>query len=139
MGNDAQQPDEVLERAIRVAPGELNLDVLSSGQTPSDPAALLSSSALGRLFEALRQRDYSYVLIDSPPILGLGDTQFLAKQSEGVLVVARLDRVSPAMAGDLKDLLSRLQLNPIGVVVMGARVELSPYYLTDGRRQAVSA
>jgi capsular exopolysaccharide synthesis family protein len=129
--NDAQQPDEALERAISAAPGELNLDVLSSGQAPSDPAALLSSSALDRVFETLRQRDYNYVLIDSPPILGLGDAQFLARQSDDVLVVARLDRISPGQAEDLRDLLRRLQLNPLGMVVMGARVELSPYYLAE--------
>jgi capsular exopolysaccharide synthesis family protein len=134
MGNDAQQPDEALDRAISAAPGELNLDVLNSGQVPLDPAALLSSSALDRVFEALRQRDYDYVLIDSPPILGLGDAQFLARQSDDVLVVARLDRVSPGQAEDLRDLLKRLQLNPIGMVVMGARVELSPYYLSEHTR-----
>ncbi len=139
MGNDAQQPAEALDRAISAAPGELNLDVLNSGQVPLDPAALLSSSALDRLFETLRERDYDYVLIDSPPILGLGDAQFLARQSDDVLVVARLDRVSPGQAEDLRDLLKRLQLNPIGMVVMGARVELSPYYLSEHTRtQTVS-
>ncbi len=105
--------------------------MLSSGQALSDPAALLSSAAVDGFFEALRQTDYSYVLIDSPPILGLGDAQFLARQSDDVLVVARLDRVSPLQAEDLRDLLKRLRLNPIGVVVVGARVELSPYYLAE--------
>jgi succinoglycan biosynthesis transport protein ExoP len=137
--SDEKQPREALDAAIKTAPGELNLDVLGAGQTPADPAALLSSPALGRFFGAIRQMDYSYVLIDSPPILGLGDTQFLAKQSDGVLVVARLDRVSPDLANDLSDLLRRLQLNSIGVVVMGARVELSPYYLADSHRQTASA
>jgi capsular exopolysaccharide synthesis family protein len=137
--SDEKQPREALDAAIKTAPGELNLDVLGAGQTPADPAALLSSPALGRFFGAIRQMDYSYVLIDSPPILGLGDTQFLAKQSDGVLVVARLDRVSPDLADNLSDLLRRLQLNSIGVVVMGARAELSPYYLADSHRQTASA
>jgi len=131
MDNDAQHFRKALDTAIRAAPGELNLDVLNAGQVPSDPAALLSSLAVDRFFEALRQTDYSYVLIDSPPILGLGDAQFLARQSDDVLVTARLDRVSPGQAEDLRDLLKRLQLHPIGVVVMGARVELSPYYLAE--------
>jgi len=128
---NAQSSGEVLHGAMRTAPGELNLDVLDSGQALSDPAALLSSTALDRFFETLRQTDYRYILIDSPPILGLGDAQFLARQSDDVLVVARLDRVSPVQAEDLRDLLIRLQLNPIGVVVVGARVELSPYYLAE--------
>jgi polysaccharide biosynthesis transport protein len=129
--DDMQNPGEILDATIRTAPGELNLDLLYAGQPPLDPAALLSSPAVDRVFGALRQMDYGYVLIDSPPILGLGDTQYLAKQSDDVLVVARLDRVSPAQASDLSGLLERLQVNAIGVVVMGARVELSPYYLTE--------
>lgn len=132
---NTRHPGEALHAAIRPAPGEFSLDVLDSGQVSPDPAALLSSTAVNEFFEAVRQTDYNYVLIDSPPILGLGDAQFLARHSDEVLVVARLDCVSPAQGSDLRDLLERLRLNAIGLVVVGAKVELSPYYLT-GRPKA---
>jgi Mrp family chromosome partitioning ATPase len=64
-------------------------------------------------------------------LLGLGDTQLLAGQADDVLLVSRLDRVTPEQAEDLSELLARLKLAPIGVVVVGARVELSPYYLGE--------
>jgi capsular exopolysaccharide synthesis family protein len=131
MNDDPQYVRDALDTTVRAAPGELNLDVLGAGRLPSDPAALLSSPAVDGFFEKLRETDYSYVLIDSPPMLGLGDAQFLARQSDNVLLTARLDRVAPAQAEDLRELVKRLQLNPIGVVVMGARVELSPYYLAE--------
>jgi succinoglycan biosynthesis transport protein ExoP len=125
-----------IESAIRVAPGEQNLDVLAAGEMPSDPSSLAWSPALSRVADALRQMDYAYLLIDSPPILGIADTQVLARISDEVLLVARLDRVSRYQAEELGGLLSRLEINPLGLTVVGARVELSQYYLIE---QAVSS
>lgn len=121
----------VLADTIREAPGDLNLDVLPAGRTPSDPSSLMSGPELGAFFEAVRALDYGYVLIDSPPALGLSDTQFLARQADDVLLVARLDRVSPSQAEDVRELLRRLRITPIGMVAVGARVELSPYYTSE--------
>ena len=116
---------------VKPASDDLNLDVLAAGRTPSDPSSLMSSPALVAVFEAIGRMNYSYVLIDSPPILGLSDTQFLARQADDVLLVARLDRVTPTSAEDVTELLARLKMTPIGVVVIGARAELSPYYLGE--------
>jgi capsular exopolysaccharide synthesis family protein len=128
---DTEQLEAEIDSLVRGASGDLNLDVLIAGQTPNDPSSLMSGAALGAVFDAIKRMDYSYVLIDSPPILGLSDTQFLARQADDVLLVARLDRVTPAMAEDLSELLDRLRLAPLGVVVVGAKAEISPYYLTE--------
>jgi succinoglycan biosynthesis transport protein ExoP len=131
VNHGTQGPAETLKAMIRTAPGDLNLDVLPAGQIPSDPSSLMSGAALGLIFEVVRQLDYNYVLIDSPPLLGLGDTQLLAGHADDVLLVSRLDRITPEQAEDLRELLERLKLAPIGVVVVGAKVELSPYYLGE--------
>ena len=126
-----REPRDAVEAMIRTAPDETNLDVLPGGHIPSDPNSLMSGTALGLVFEAVRQMDYSYVLLDSPPVLGLGDSQLLARQIDDVLLVARLDRVDPSQVEDLNELFERLQLTPIGLVAVGARVEISPYYLSE--------
>ena len=123
--------DDARKGRPKVRFADLNLDVLVAGQTPSDPGSLMSGAALGEVFEAIRRMDYGYVLIDSPPILGLSDTRFLARQADDLLLVARLDRISPSVAEDLSDLLARLKLAALGVVVVGAKAELSPYYLSE--------
>ena len=120
-----------LDNVVRTSPEDVQLDVLPAGAKPSNPSSLLSSSALQRMFEALRQTDYDYVVVDSPPIPGLSDTQFLARQADDVLLVARLDRVRPENVEDVNELLKRLKLSPIGVVVVGARAEISPYYFSE--------
>lgn len=133
---NVQQLESEIESMIRTAPGDLNLDVLVAGKTPPDPSSLLSGSELGLVFETIRGLDYNYVLVDSPPILGLSDTQFLARQADDVLIVTRLDRVTPENVADINDVLKRLELAPIGVVVIGARAEISPYYLSEPKLTA---
>jgi capsular exopolysaccharide synthesis family protein len=120
---------DAIDAAIRPAPDELNLDIMAAGRTPSHPTSLVSSPALGTVVEALSERDYTYVLIDSPPLLGISDAQLLARQADDLLLVGRLDRVSPYQVEELQGLLARLELAPVGLTVVGARAEFSPYYI----------
>jgi Mrp family chromosome partitioning ATPase len=60
------------------------------------------------------------VLVDGPPLLGLIDGQALAERIRNVVVVSRLDRVTPENLLDLRELLDGLSVNVLGVVVIGA-------------------
>ena len=106
------------------------LDVLPSGQKPDDPTDLLADVGLDRAFDALLELDYAYVLIDAPPLLGIADTQALARRATSLLYVARLDRISLENVNDARDVLDRVDCPPLGIVVIGARTEASPYYLS---------
>jgi capsular exopolysaccharide synthesis family protein len=105
------------------------LDVLPSGRKPDDPARLLTSEMLEPIFAVIAELDYTYVLIDAPPLLGIADTQALARCADSVLYVARLDRITVDNVMDARDTLDRLDVNPVGAVVIGARSESSPYYV----------
>jgi capsular exopolysaccharide synthesis family protein len=106
------------------------LDVLPSGRKPSDPAALLSDVSLDVVFSALAELDYTYILVDAPPLLGIADAQALARACTSLIYVARLDRISLENVADARDLLDRMDVQMAGMVVIGARSEASPYYLT---------
>ncbi|MDH2442999.1 polysaccharide biosynthesis tyrosine autokinase [Amnibacterium sp. CER49] len=71
----------------------LNLDILTSGQTPPNPGELLGSRALHKLLEELRP-EYDQILIDSPPLLPVADAAVLAGQVDGVIIVAAADRTT---------------------------------------------
>jgi len=101
--------------------GSGRLHVLASGRTPPDPAQLLSSDALDGFFEEMRETEYDYVLLDGPPLFGLVDSQLLAQRVDGVLIVCRPDRHTPETAVALRELLERLDVEPLGVVSVGAR------------------
>jgi capsular exopolysaccharide synthesis family protein len=97
------------------------LHVLASGRTPRDPAQLLSSDALDSFFDEVRQSEYDYVLLDGPPLLGLVDSQVLAQRVDGVLIVSRPDRQTPQTALAMRELLDRLEVDALGLAIVGAR------------------
>jgi capsular exopolysaccharide synthesis family protein len=107
------------------------LDVLASGKKPSDPSDLLSDVSLDIVFDAIAELDYHYVLVDAPPLLGIADTQALARRASSLLYVVRLDRVTVENVIDARDVLDRLDVPAVGMVVIGARSEASPYYLSS--------
>jgi tyrosine-protein kinase len=107
--------------------GRGGLHVLASGQKPRDPAKLLASDALDGFFDQIKRSDYDYVLLDGPPLVGLVDSQVLAQRVDGVLLVCRTSRLTPENAADLRDLLRRLQVRPLGIVVVGTRATPSIY------------
>jgi capsular exopolysaccharide synthesis family protein len=112
------------------------LDILPSGKKPEDPAELLADVGLDMVMDAITELDYTYVLVDAPPLLGIADTQALARRATTILYVARLDRVTLENVVDARDVLDRMDRPMVGMVVIGARSEASPYYLS-GRMPAL--
>jgi tyrosine-protein kinase len=123
---------ELVAERIRPASNQRRgeLDVLPSGQKPDDPTDLLADVGLERAFDAMVELDYSYIIVDAPPLLGIADTQALARRATSMLYVARLDRISLENVNDARDVLDRVDRPPLGIVVIGARTEASPYYLS---------
>jgi tyrosine-protein kinase len=105
-----------------------NLQIVTSGTRPHDPAALFFGDALDEFFGALGELDYDYVVIDGPPLLGIADAHVIAQRVEGILVVSRLDRSTLEDAVELSDLLERLDVRPLGLVVVGVRRSLAYAY-----------
>jgi capsular exopolysaccharide synthesis family protein len=118
---------------IEHAPGRRRgeLDVLPSGRKPADPTELLADVSLDVVFDAIADLDYTYVLVDAPPLLGIADAQALARRASTILYVARLDRITLENVVDARDILDRLDRPQVGMVVIGARSEASPYYLSS--------
>lgn len=77
--------DVALSDAI-VAWGERGLDVLSSGAVPPNPAAIVTSQAFRSMLTEVAQR-YDAVIIDSPPVLTVADSNLLAPLVDGVVIV----------------------------------------------------
>ncbi|MGZ5360382.1 MAG: AAA family ATPase [Solirubrobacterales bacterium] len=134
----------VLEAVVQDASGGdgtggYELDVITSGEEPADPSRLLSSEAANRFFALVREASYDYVLIDSPPLLGIADVQALAPHADEVLLVGRLDTLTPESIIDAQDIFARLDIRPMGLVVIGAKQEVSPYHYMQRPRELAAS
>jgi Mrp family chromosome partitioning ATPase len=124
------------------APGAPHLDVLPSGSASANPAQLFSREPMSLLFGALERSDYRYVLVDGPPLLGVVDGPLLARYADAVIAVCRLDRITPAAAAELGEVLQQLHAPAVGLVAIGARgvvpysLGLAPWTIDESRSAA---
>ena len=113
--------------------GWARLAVLPSGDPPDDPAPLLTSDLVSSLFDQIAGLDYEWVLVDAPPLLGTVDARVFAGAADALLLVSRLGVVTIDQLLAERDELDRLEVKPLGVVVVGSPVEAGVY--DSGRPQ----
>ena len=93
-----------LIRAHRI-PG---LYYITAGPIFDNPVALLQSARMGVAIEELR-KTFDYIVVDSPPVLGLPDVPTICTKADGVVLVARQGHVG---RGELKESMDRLTSVP---------------------------
>jgi len=81
-----------------------NLDVLTTGKLPANPADMMLSDVFLRTLETLSAQ-YDLVIIDTPPVLVAADTSAVAPYCGVVLLVARADQTQ---LGELTESAKRL-------------------------------
>ncbi|MDD3934907.1 polysaccharide biosynthesis tyrosine autokinase [Rhodoferax sp.] len=89
------------------------VDLITTGTLPPNPAELLMSPATVQLLQTLASQ-YDMVLIDTPPVLAVSDTQVLAPQAGTVFLVARSE---VSTLGELQESAKRLKQS--GVATRG--------------------
>jgi non-specific protein-tyrosine kinase len=100
------------------APMDGRLDVIPSGPIPPDPGEFVSAASLGTLLETLESR-YDLVLIDTPPILRVGDALTLAPRVSAVLVVTRIPGMKRPVLSELRRMLEVVPSPVLGFVLTG--------------------
>jgi polysaccharide biosynthesis transport protein len=103
-----------------------NLFLLSRGHTPPNPAQLLASEKLAQMLASLAT-DFSFIILDSAPLLPISDSVLLATKVDGVILVARGQEVSRYVACQARDRLAYVRANVLGVVLNGLDID-SPEY-----------
>ncbi len=115
-----------VREAVRpdVAP---NLDVLPAGATPPNPSELLGSDVMHRVLAELR-RDYTYILMDTPPSLPVTDAIVLATAADATILVMRSGETEEASAQRAVDQLRRVRARIAGAVLNGVSQRHDHYY-----------
>jgi protein-tyrosine kinase len=129
----------ILREALKPVEGVPNLLILSSGSARGEPPELLGSKAMEDLVNWLKG-SADFVLLDTPPVLGMADATSLAPLVDAVMLIASSGEVSE---GALQEALYRLEgvdARVMGAVLnkydpTGSRDYYSSYYTRDGARQ----
>jgi capsular exopolysaccharide synthesis family protein len=111
-----------------------NLDVLCSGVIPPNPLAILDSDRMTNLISDFAN-SYSFVIIDTPPIVLAADALILGEMADGVLLVTRPGVVDVSSARTVKEALHRSNLNVLGLVINGViqKTPLNSYFYYSNR------
>jgi capsular exopolysaccharide synthesis family protein len=110
-----------------------NLDILTSGPIPPNPAELLSSRAMEELL-ASAYLQYDIVIFDTPPVLAVTDAQILANQCDGTILVVASGATDKESAIKAKELLDSAKAKLLGVVLnMKKKTESAYYYYYDSK------
>lgn len=109
-----------------------NLHVLAAGHELEKPAVMLAGERLRALVADL-QRDYHWILFDTPALLPYTDASVLTRECTGLLLVVRLGQTSRAMVEQAQELLAELRLPVLGCVLNGTEPPAGKRALKNGR------
>jgi Mrp family chromosome partitioning ATPase len=98
------------------------LSVMGAGPIPPDPGEFVASHALTSTLLHVQERA-EVVLIDSPPLLRVGDSMGLSAKVDAVLLATRMEKVRRPMLAELHRLLGASPARVLGFIVTGAQAE----------------
>ena len=111
-------------QSVTEVPG---LDIMSSGPVPPFPTEMLSSQTMVDLLHQAGE-EYTYVVLDSPPILSVTDGVLLSRQVDAVIMVVRHGKSSKHIVRRGRDLLVRSGAPMAGIVLNAVDLNAPEYY-----------
>ena len=109
-------------------------DVITAGQVPPNPSELLGSARFKELVETVG-REYSYVIIDTPPMDVVTDALVIAPQTAGLVLVVK-DQVTPTDSiSRAIDAAKFANINILGAIMNAANPKSGGGYRKYGYRK----
>ena len=114
-----------LQEGIRQTPIE-RLSLISRGAPPPNPSELLGSRIMKETLKDLREI-YDFILIDSPPVIGISDAAILSVLVDGVLLVLDGQNTSTPSAQKAVERLDMVRARLLGVILNAVNLQ-DPHY-----------
>jgi succinoglycan biosynthesis transport protein ExoP len=102
------------------------VDILAAREH-ENPTAFITSRFIRSLLKEARQR-YDWIIIDTPPVLGVADTKMLAPSVDAVLFVIRWERTKRDAARSALKELEGVSAKVIGAVLNNVDMRRHSYY-----------
>lgn len=110
-----------------------NLVILTSGKIPPNPSEMLSSKTMTVLLEELKN-NFDYIILDTPPVQAVTDSQILSTKSDGTIIVVKAERTKKDSVENSINLLKKVNANIIGTVLNGVDNSRNKYYYYYGEK-----
>ncbi len=107
-----------------------NLEILTCGEVPPNPAEIIASDAFLALLDRLRA-EYDIIVLDSPPLIAVTDASILARIADSCILVTHSGYISKREVQRCISILRSIGVKLTGVVLNGLdikRVYGSYYY-----------
>ncbi len=111
-----------IDQIINPVDGASNLDLICAGPVPPNPAELLISERVDKLFEQLRHR-YEYIIVDTAPIGMVSDTFTLDRISDAAIYVCRANYTSLSDLELVNDIYEQHRLKKLSLVINGTTAQ----------------
>ena len=92
-----------------------NLDIITSGPVPPNPAELIISDAMDELIEELKEI-YDYIILDTPPVGLVSDALELSQYCDATLYIVRQGVTKKGMLSVVNEKHRRGELHNISIV-----------------------
>lgn len=92
------------------------LDVITSGPASPNPSELLGSVQMREFVEEM-QKDYDWVIIDTPPVLFVSDASVMSVLCDGVIVVVKSGTSTRTLLHRAREQLDSVSANILGSIL----------------------
>ena len=93
-----------------------NLSYITSGTIPPNPAEMLDSQEMRNFLVKLRD-DYDLIILDSPPIIAVTDSEILTSMVDGTLLIVSAENTEVEMMERSVELIRRENTQFLGTVL----------------------
>ncbi|OFW29520.1 MAG: hypothetical protein A3H97_01175 [Acidobacteria bacterium RIFCSPLOWO2_02_FULL_65_29] len=114
---------DVIQRTV-----DLNLFAITAGPTPSEPSELLASERMKMLLSSLAQGPFDWIIIDTPPVLGVSDAVVLTPLVTGVTFVVGAEMTRRQVAEHAIETILSSRPKLLGVVLNKVDFARNKYY-----------
>ncbi len=116
------KPDEAVQET-----GVPNLWMMTSGRLRRGSLGIMNSPRLRAMLDVLKEQ-YEYILLDSPPILGVTDAAILAGEADGVLLVVQYRKYPKIISLRAKRMIENAGGHLMGAVLNNINIMRDDYY-----------
>ena len=93
-----------------------NLDFITAGTIPPNPSEILGSTQMESFLEKLKS-EYDYIIIDSPPVIAVTDSEILSSMVDGTILVVSANNTEMELMEKAVQLINHERSSFLGVVL----------------------